>query len=326
MRLSSKTLKRLVKGAVYFTEDRGYLTCHRYSKAQVEYMADEKYDWGWRMRAGFCGGVRLEFKTDAKTVSFDYRASHSHERSNTVDLYVDDRLTQVYKLENRLKGKITFNMPQGEKRVTIYLPCECNLEIKGFTLDGSYKSIKDKGERVLIIGDSITQGAGPDIASASYLNILTRKIPNTYLGQGIGGYRYEPQDLMRVEGFEPDKIIVFLGTNYYEYALENGKYDYGKAVEDFYARLIELYPSTPILVITPLWRTNAYEWEKFLWCINKIKSVCESYPSIRVADGFELMPNVAECLADGVHPNTYGSTLLAENLINFMRDIKFLKI
>ena len=65
MKLTGKTLIKLTKGAVYYTEERGYFTPFRYSQAQIEYMADEKYDWGWRMRARFTGGIRLEFKTDA---------------------------------------------------------------------------------------------------------------------------------------------------------------------------------------------------------------------------------------------------------------------
>lgn len=312
MILTSEQLKKLFKGAVYFTERDGYLTPYRYSKAQVEYMARAEYDWGWRMRAGFSGGIRIELLTDAREISMEYRASHSHERSNTVDLYINGVRHDSYHIEEKLSGKIKFTPPSGEKRVTIYLPCESLFEIKNFSVSGEYTPISDNGEKILVIGDSITQGAGPDEAGCSYLNILTREMPYTFLGQGIGGYRYEPQDLMRVEGFEPDKLIVFLGTNYYEYALTEGGYNYGLAVEEFYKKLNELYPDIPTLVITPLFRTNANEWNKFLWCINKIKTEAEKYSNITVADGFELMPNESECLADGVHPNIRGSRLLAD--------------
>lgn len=325
MKLSNNTIKRFFKGALCFSEEKGYITPYRYSKAQLDYMADESYDYGWRFRAKFTGGIRIELKTDAQNISFDYKASDIHERSNTVDLYVNDVLVSVYHINDKLKGHIEFNnLPKKEKKITIFLPCESKLEIKNFTIDGSYKSIKDKGERVLVIGDSITQGAGPQISSSAYLNALTRKTNYTFLGQGVGGYRYEPRDLMKVDGFEPDKIIVFLGTNFYEAeCLESFNYDYEKATNEFYKKLNELYPNKPILSITPLWRSRDMNIKRFLWCIDTIKKACEPYKNIIVADGFTLIPNVDDCFSDGVHPNTYGSELLANNLVKFMKDKKF---
>ena len=320
MKLTGKTLIKLTKGAVYYTEERGYYTPFRYSQAQIEYMADEKYDWGWRMRARFTGGIRLEFKTDAESITFDYRASHSHERANTVDLYVNGVLTSVYYIEERLKGKVEFSLPKGEKTVTIYLPCESEFAIKNFTINGGYKAIKDKGEKVLILGDSITQGAGPDIASAAYAHGLQRRTGYNILAQGIGGYRFEPQDLMTVDGFEPERIVVFLGTNYYEAeCLTRCNYDYEKSTFEYFKKLTSLYPKTPILCITPLWRTRDLNMERFMWCINTIKSACALHENIKVADGFGLMPNVSACLSDGVHPSTYGSELLSQEITKIMK-------
>ena len=321
MKLSEKTLCKFFKGALRYTREDGYITPARFSIAQTEFMADPSYDRGWRNYAKFTGGIRMELITDSTFIAFDYKSSCMHERANTVDLYVNGALTSVYKIGDRLKGSIRFDLPEGENRVTIYLPGESIFSIKNFTLDGGYKSIKDKGQKLLIIGDSITQGAGPDIASAAYIHSLQRKTGYNILGQGMGGYRYEPRDLMKIDGFEPDKIVVFLGTNYYDTPFE--QYDYKGAVEKFYARLNELYPNIPILCITPLWRNNNVDMPRLLWCIDVIKKACRKYPSVTIADGFTLMPNVDECLADGVHPNTYGSTLIAENLYRVMKDIKF---
>jgi len=47
------------------------------------------------------------------------------------------------------------------------------------------------------------------------------------------------------------------------------------------------------------------------------------YDNIIVADGFDLMPNDPVSLSDGVHPSTYGSMMLAKNLIKFMKENKF---
>lgn len=317
MKLTAKTLNKFAKNTLYYKEERGYVTFYRYSKSQLDFMAEESYDWGWRMRAKFTGCIRLELITDATEISFEYKTSHSHERANTVDLYIDGVLTSVYKINDTLKGKIQYSLPEGEKKVTIYLPNESELAIKNFTLNGSYKSVKDKGEKIYILGDSITQGAGPDITSAAYLNILTRETGYNLLGQGIGGYRYEPRDLTRLDGFDPDRIVIFLGTNYYDTPIE--QYDYKGAVEEFYKKLTELYPNTPVISVTPLWRNNNVDWPRFMWCINTIKEACAKYPNVRVVDGFTLVPNVDECFSDRVHPNAYGSMLLANNIKKILK-------
>ena len=324
MKLSNKTLTKFIKGAVCFSEEKGYLCSYRYSRAQMDHMSLDGYDHCWRSWALHSSNIRIEFKTDAQSLSFNYRSSDVLDTNNTIDLYINDVLYSVYNIEQNLKGSVAFSMPAGEKKVSIYLPCVSKLDIKGFTIDGSYKTIKDKGARVLVIGDSITQGGGPSITSASYLNSLVRKTGYTVLGQGIAGYRYEPRDLMKVDGFEPDKIIVFIGTNYYDEksCLDNG-YDYEIAVNEFYEKLTRLYPETPIMTITPLWRNNNVDWERFLWCIDTIKKACEKYKNIHVVDGFTLVPNVDECYKDKIHPNSYGSELLASNILKNIKELKF---
>lgn len=313
MKLSSKTLKRLFKGALYFEEKKGYLTAFRYNKAQLDYMADPSYDWGWRMRARFTGCVRIEFKTNARTISFDYLASEIHERANTIDLFVDGGLVKVHKIGENKRGRVEFSLKEGDKLACIYMPCECELSIKNFTIDGNYKSVKEKGKKLLILGDSITQGAGVEMSSYAYANVLQRETGYNVLAQGIGGYRFEPVDLTTVECFEPDKILVFLGTNWYE-SLD---YDYEGSTREYFKKLKELYPSTPIWEVTPLCRQGV-DVDRFNWCIDVVKSACQDN-GIPYIDGFSLVPNVDECFSDGVHPNALGAYLLGTRIAKIIK-------
>ena len=314
MKLSSKSLKGLFKGTLCFKEEKGWLTPYRYTREQLDYMERPEFDWGWRMRAKFAGCVRIEMKTDATKISFDYKASGFHERGNTLDLFVNGELCAIYRIGEILNGKVEYSLPEGEKRVTVYFPSESEIQIKNFELNGRYKAVKSKAKKLLIIGDSITQGAGPDFVSAAYANAFQRKTGFDVIAQGIGGYRFEANDLMLTEGFVPDMVLVMLGTNYYDTGCEERGYPYKQATIDFFNRLVELYPTTPITAVTPFFRTNADEWERFLWCIDTIKKACAEHKEIRVLDGFELMPCVGECLSDGVHPNAYASELIASRL------------
>ena len=71
MKLSNKTLSKLIKGACYFEENKGYLTAYHYSKAQLDFMNQDNYDFYWRNRAHCSGGIRIEFKTDSENISFE---------------------------------------------------------------------------------------------------------------------------------------------------------------------------------------------------------------------------------------------------------------
>ena len=323
MKFSAESLKKLIKGACYFEIDRGYLTAFKYSKAQIDMMSRDGYDEFWRDRGCFSAGIRLELRTSSDLISFDYKVSGGtdfHALSNSIDVWVDGVLYSVL-TPDTCRGNISIKLPMGEKKVCVYFPCDCKLAIKNFTINGRYKSVKDKGQRVLVIGDSITQGYGPTFSSASYFNELQRLTGYDMLNQGIGGYRCEPMDLMYVDGFEPDKIITFLGTNWYD---APDCYDYEKATVEFYKRLTELYPDKQIMAVSPIWRgDDGLDPKRFDWCIGIVKRECARYENIIPVDGFSLVPHVYECFCDKLHPNEYGCLLLAANLHKEMKKNKF---
>ena len=323
MRLSANSLKKLVKGACYFETERGYLTAFRFSKKQLDMTRVEGYNEAWQNRVLFSGGIRLEFKTDAERISLDYKLyigdCSIDKRSKTLDVWVDGVLYSVAAIE-QLKGKLTLDLPAGEKQVSIYLPNYYQFFIKNFTVEGKYKSVKDKGQRVLVIGDSITNGFGSTFSSGSYFNELQRLTGYNMLNQGIGGYRCEPGDLIYVDGFMPDKIITFLGTNWYNCP---DQYDYEKATVEYYEKLTELYKGKKIIAISPIWRDDGVERERFDWCRSIVKRECQRHENITFVDGHTLVPNVEECFCDKIHPNEYGCLLLAQGIYKIIKKVKF---
>lgn len=322
MKFSNNSLKKLIKGACYFEINNGYLDAYKYSKAQLDLIKEQICDKCWWDRATFTPGIRIEIETNSDFISFDYKIPYGNQlsaRSNSLDVWVDGVLYSIFRTE-ALKGNFKIDLPKGNKMVVIYLPNDCRFSIKNFTIDGNYKSVKTKGQRVLVIGDSITQGYGPLFSSGSYFNALQRKCGYDMLDQGIGGYRCEARDLIYIDGFNPDKVMVFLGTNYYD---APDLYDYEKGTVDFYKRLNELYPDKEILAISPLWRNDEPDRERLSWCIDIIRRECAKYENITLIDGFTLVPNVDDCFCDRLHPNKYGCEILANNIYNTMKKIKF---
>lgn len=316
MKASRQTLKKFIKGALTIRDEGAYICPLTYEEEQIKMF--EEADWGWHWRSQFSSGTRIELKTDATEICFDYYATDFSSSDNTFDLYVDGVLQVVHKVSKFHFDKFNYQMREGWKHVQIYLPTDCHVGIKNFNINGAYKTVKDKGENVLLIGDSITQGYGTFMSGATYANVLQRKTGYNLISQGIGGLPFKDCVLYKGE-YNPDKIIILLGTNYYD----TPSYDYEKEVEGFFKKLNELWGDKEIVYISPLWRDNDVNWERFLWCIDVATNEALKYDNITVVDGFDLVPHVHECFCDKIHPNAYGSELLASNIAFVLKEIGF---
>lgn len=315
MVLSNKELKEIYFGAYFFEEaSDGYLRACQYSVPQMKYFRTT-VDFLWE-RCDATSGKTLEFTTEAKKVSFDYRFVWMGS-ADSFELCVDGQLTKiVYVKDIPEKGKITFEMEEGKKDVIIYLPADATVQIKNFETDKEVVPAK-KGAKVLWLGDSITQGYGPLRSAQTYVSVANRLLNYDVINQGIGGYIYDKKSLMKMEGYNPDKIIVALGTN--QYGTESMK-----DIEEYYEVLTSIYGKTPILCITPLWRGDNMEGVPTLvkFC-EKIKDIVSKYDNIKVVDGFSLVPHLQEYFRDGLHPNSLGTEVYGRNLVKEIERLGF---
>ena len=138
------------------------------------------------------------------------------------------------------------------------------------------------------------------------------------INQGIGGYVYDKNSLIKMDGYLPDKIIVALGTN--QFGCESMK-----DVEEYYETLIGIYgEEIPVLCITPLWRGDVPDGLPVLmrFCEN-LREIVSRYPSITVVDGFSLVPNLPEYFLDNLHPNALGTEVYGRNLAEEIRKLGF---
>ena len=317
MKLTNEELKKIYCGALYFEEtEDGYLKANQYTKAQMDYF--EKAFLMWFERCDASSAKTIEFKTAARKVSFDYKIIWRCSE-DSIELAIDGLATEIAYLKDiDMEGSISWDMPEGEKNVTIYLPSDATILIRNFEIDSTYESIQ-KNEKVLWLGDSITQGYGPLRSYQTYVSVANRVLNYDILNQGIGGYVYDKNSLMKMEGYNPDKIIVALGTN--QYGDENGP----QVVSEYYETLIGIYgEDIPILVITPLWRGDNLEGvptlEKFC---STIREIVGKYKNIKVVDGFKMVPHLEEYYLDNLHPNGLGTEVYGRNLVEEIRRLGF---
>ena len=316
MLLSNEELKSIYFGAYFFEEtDGGWLQAFQYSKAQMDYFK-KAFDF-WYDRCMASTAKTLEFSTDAERIAFEYKIIWTGSL-DSFEVAVDGLITEIRYVKNLdLEGKLAFTLPAGKKNVTVYLPADATVLIRRFETDADVTPAV-KNEKVLWLGDSITQGFGPLRSAMTYVSVANRLLNDDIINQGIGGYVYDKYSLMKMEGYTPDKIIVALGTNQYGSKTM-------EAVEEYYETLIGIYGNAiPILCVSPLWRGDSPEGIPTLvsFC-EKVKQIAGSYANVSVVDGFKLVPHLPEYFLDNLHPNCLGAETYGRNLVEAIRRIGF---
>ena len=316
MVLTNEELKEIYFGAYEFEEtEQGYLQSFQYSKKQIEYFKDAFEMWYERCTASTA--KTLEFRTSANKLSFEYKIIWRGS-PDSFELIVDGLVSGIKYVKDSMDiGTVEWELPEGEKDVVIYLPADATVLIRNFTIDAKVIPAV-KGEKVLWLGDSITQGYGPLRSSYTYVSVANRILNYDIINQGIGGYIYDKNSLMKMEGYDPDKIIVALGTNQY------GDKDMSK-VEEYYETLMDIYGNDiPVLCITPLWRGDSADGLPTLLAFcEQVKKIAGQYKNVRIIDGMKLVPHFPEYFIDNLHPNCLGCVVYGTNLAKEIRKIGF---
>lgn len=316
MILTNKELQNFYFGAYSFEErDDGYLQAFQYTKEQMEYFKGA-FDF-WYDRCMATTAKTIEMKTDAQKISFEYKFLWKGSE-DSFELMIDGLITKIdYVKDVKEEGKLEWQLPAGMKNLVIYLPADATLVIRNFEIDSKAER-PVKNEKVLWLGDSITQGFGPLRSAQTYVSVANRLLNYDIINQGIGGYVYDKKSLLKMPDYTPDKIIVALGTN--QYGSETMK-----DVEEYYETLMSVYGNEiPVLCISPLWRGDKPEdsaiFERFC---NNIKKIAGSYKNVKVIDGFKLVPHLSEYYLDNLHPNCLGTETYGRNLVEEIRRIGF---
>lgn len=207
-----------------------------------------------------------------------------------------------------------------------------------------------KGLKINCLGDSITEGCGAtDFAEKGYVGLLKNKYGALARNYGIGGTRLAKQKTPSLDSRhdldfcgrfsemddDADLVLVFGGTNDFSHGdAEIGTFEdrtpdtfYG-ALHTLYKGLVEKYPCSKIVVLTPLHRLEEKKEGKEQTLkdyVNIIREVAEYY-SLPVLDLYAsagvnpVIPIIKEkYMPDGLHPNDAGYEILAEKIAAFIK-------
>lgn len=214
--------------------------------------------------------------------------------------------------------------------------------------------MKLKGRKVLILGDSITEGVGASSYDKSYVPVFEKLSGANVKNYGVSGTRiarqtvkYEIEQfdrdfLERVEDMDSDAdiIVVFGGTNDFGHGdakigdfNSRSEYTFYGAMHCLCEKLLFKYPNSEIIFMTPLHRefeeVELKEGEisdkiPLSGYVSIIKEVAGYYglPVLDLYNISGIQPKVEiikrEYMPDGLHPSDKGARRIAERLYNFL--------
>ena len=183
--------------------------------------------------------------------------------------------------------------------------------------------------RVAFMGDSITCGIGTkNPAWDSYSAQLSRMLGD---GWEIGGFGYSASNLMKegalpyekqgsfggAQAFKPDIVVIMLGSN--DTMPENWKFK-DQFVQDYkdFIRRVRAFDSKPhVFICRPPYisskKKDKQTEQTLLEELPMIDQVAES-EGVKVIDVHAATLGREDLLADGLHPNNAGATVIAETI------------
>ena len=172
--------------------------------------------------------------------------------------------------------------------------------------------------RILVLGDSISQGFLAGAPSAAWPTIVSRHLGAELVNQGLGAQVFQPSSLAGLSGLEaPDLVFIAYGENY-RYG-RCAASQVGREIFEYLRLVGELFPKASVVVLLPA----ADEREVASGsCYGQVRSLIEEgvgrAQALRARKGAPAMTMLAmpelkgELAADAMgHPSAEGSRAIA---------------
>ena len=322
MKLTFEQIRQITLGAVRLTEHAEGVRFHRFTEEQ-----EERYEQIAGIRRAATAGVRLSFRTDSARLYMRVRIEKASSRDFfSHDLFVDGRMAGS--LENgpdRFRGVFekSFDLGAGEKDVCIHFPWSVCSALQELSLDDGSAVIPVRpAKKILIFGDSISQGYDAVRPSNRYAARLADALGAEEINKAVGGEKFCPWLAATREDLSPDFISVAYGTNHWHNSTPAGL---ARLCGDFFDALADNYPYVPVFALTPIWRRDRTDVTRFD-CFEQIEAIIADaaarHPNVRVISCRNFVPERSELFSDGfLHPNDEGFAYYSDGLIRAVRGL-----
>lgn len=305
MVLNLEQIKKLTVGAVEIEQAADGIYFYKMKKCQVEAFYALSEILGFRAKT--TTGIRLDFETDSKFLSFNIKGGT--------------------KFEYLIDGVYCGTIPDARVRIGLSAPCRVTLcfpsheigVIDNVELSDGASVVRHKfDKKALFIGDSITQGWNSGIDTLSYAYRTSFALNFDSVIQGVGGAYYHASTFAD-SGFEPDVVIVAYGTNDVNHFKTQGEMI--EQLRLYLGKVKETYASSKIYAISPIWVSGGNEekrmgnlWESYALIADEIEKC-----GVEHIRGLDLVPHERRYFADDLHPNKDGFGEYAGNLVEILK-------
>lgn len=319
MELTLSQLRAVTLGALDVRQEEDGFRFLRMTETQAAAFTRADRTFAPKCRAS--SGVRLDFETDADDLAVHWHKPIIATRTFCFfDVRVDGALvlhTGTPDCGAEPQGDFRVALPAGMHRVQIFLPTVVGVCLSVTLSDGAKVIPCRPKKRILVHGDSITQGYDAMKPSGCYANIVARHYDAEILNQAVGGAKFDPDVLEYVGEF--DFALVAYGAN--DWSKKNLQ-DFTSDAKAFMEKFRALYPALKAFAILPIWRADALTKENtagdFMYCRGLIGQLAAQYGLI-VLDDYELVPHDTELFSDKrLHPNDEGFAFYGERLIKML--------
>ncbi len=325
--LNLKQIKAITHGALYIYDDMGGFTFSRFTPAQIEHYSTVP---SFKNRSQENAGIHFDFYTDSPVFEMEFTPISVFE-PDVCSLDILENGAFCYSMPSDFKqGKkysvrYEFTKP-GKNRITVYLPAFTEIIVKKISLMENCDITPVKhSKKMLMVGDSITQGAGVVNTCSTYSNLLARTFDLEVLNQGVGGYLFNVNSLDGGLSFGPDYILIAYGTNDKKH--NKTIPELMANVEAYIKKLTSMYKKAKFFLVAPWWRLNRTDENAYLKNFEEVRQaifdVVEKYPQIVVIDGYSATPHLEEFFTNKTHPNQAAHAHMALHIASVMR--KYIK-
>ncbi len=329
MKLTYEQINSITWGADRVELIDGYFRFFRFTKEQELAYYKRKLDAYKKTSAA--AGIKLVFKTDSKRLALGgFVDNYSTRKYYAIDVFANGQLIGS---ANNFEGKNipddyaemklaggelygSFELGDGEKTLTVYMPWGNRFFLSYVELDDGAELLPVRpNKRMLVFGDSITQGYDCMHPSAHHIVRLGEALSAEVKNKAIGGELFWPELVTAGENGEFDYIAVAYGTNDWSHG---NREELLRNCEGFYRALSQKYPAARIFAIGPIWRGDhtAYKpYGAFSQLIEDIQNCVIGLPNVTFINGYDFVPHDPAYFADlRLHPNDSGFSHYFENL------------
>lgn len=315
-------LTAVFKGVVQVREENGMYTPLRLTDRQLaRYREIPRCCYPYAT-----AGIKLEFVTDAPVISFGYQYGATwtfwEDAIPQFDVYENDLLTDIFPFELESAAPVQMvrytRRERAPSKITVYFPHNAELRVCTLSL-GNCTPTPAKDRRLLVLGDSISQGLMGNSASLCYTALVERFFDFELLNQSVGGDCFDADALDPALPFQPTDVLVALGTNDVFFLKDLPVIRQNIAA--YFVRVRELYGAARVRFVTPPFLTDAEEipneFGMVLEVSREIERKCREY-GWQCVDGMKLVPHHPRFFSDHAHPNDLGFAQYALHLIRQM--------